>query len=176
MKYTGKQVDHAGKKLRSILLKDTSDKLSEAMDVMSYWRASHTDALELAFIKLQVITLKEDANAIFVKRLKVIAKLTAFSNSLKNIDARINERGSAGFILLRIDIPKTTVYSLFFEATAAEQAEMEYVRLEKKYSAESDNVVALVSATAVGGIKEAYPNFFADSSNFLQHLTLVLNI
>lgn len=53
---------------------------------------------------------------------------------------------------------------------------MEYVRLEKKYSAESDNVVALVSATAVGGIKEAYPNFFADSSNFLQHLTLVLNI
>lgn len=114
MKYTGKQVDHAGKKLRSILL--------------------------------------------------------------KNIDARINERGSAGFILLRIDIPKTTVYSLFFEATAAEQAEMEYVRLEKKYSAESDNVVALVSATAVGGIKEAYPNFFADSSNFLQHLTLVLNI
>ncbi|MBS4052178.1 MAG: hypothetical protein KGZ69_13355, partial [Methylomonas sp.] len=44
---------------------------------------------------------------------------------------------------------------------------------EKKSAGQSNLVIALVSTTAVGGIKDAYPNYFADSTEFLRHLLIV---
>jgi hypothetical protein len=55
-------------------------------------------------------------------------------------------------------------------------AEMLYIKAEKLASGKNYIVVALVSTTAVGGIKEAYPNYFADSTEFLHHLVLITSV
>ena len=34
-------------------------------------------------------------------------------------------------------------------------------------------MIALVATNAIGGVKEAYPNYFADSQLFLQYLGLI---
>jgi len=70
MSYTGKEIDRAGQILRLGSEKNSHEDFSHALDVMSFWRSSHVDALDLAFNKLQVIALKEDKDTIFAKRLK----------------------------------------------------------------------------------------------------------
>jgi ppGpp synthetase/RelA/SpoT-type nucleotidyltranferase len=108
-------------------------------------------------------------------KLRVLEKLGAFAGSLKVVDARLNKsKEETGFVLLKINLEKKTVESLMFASSKTKEAEAEYLRLEAKTAKEEGTVVALVSSTAVGGIKEAYPNYFADSSNFLNHLRLVL--
>jgi ppGpp synthetase/RelA/SpoT-type nucleotidyltranferase len=109
------------------------------------------------------------------KKLRVIEKLDAFAASLKVVDGRLNEtKEDAGFVLLRIDLAKKTVESAMFASSATKKAESEYSEAEAETAKLESIVVALVSSTAVGGIKEAYPNYFADSSNFIHHLRLVL--
>ena len=53
------------------------------------------------------------------------------------------------------------------------EAEKRYIETEKQSAGKNDIVVALVSTTAIGGIKEAYPNYFADSTEFIKHLLFV---
>ena len=58
------------------------------------------------------------------------------------------------------------------DSVAAEKANLE---LEKQTIDDPRTVVALVSSAAVGGIKAAYPNYFADSTEFLKLLYIVQN-
>ncbi|MES2088944.1 MAG: (p)ppGpp synthetase, partial [Pseudomonadota bacterium] len=62
-----------------------------------------------------------------------------------------------------------------FSQNSAE-AETDYTKAEQQHAKSDEIVVALVSATALGGIKEAYPNYFADSTEFLKHLLLIQSI
>lgn len=48
-----------------------------------------------------------------------------------------------------------------------------YTEKEKNNSTKSGIVVALVSSTEVGGIQEAYPNYFADSEKFMELVEIV---
>jgi len=50
-----------------------------------------------------------------------------------------------------------------------------YTEAEKQSAGKEYIVVALVSTVALGGIKEAYPNYFADSTEFLKYLLFVTN-
>jgi hypothetical protein len=58
----------------------------------------------------------------------------------------------------------------------AKKANYLYVEAEKKAALENHTVVALVFSNAVGGIKSAYPNYFADSSQFIKYLSYVKRI
>lgn len=88
--YSGKQVNKAGEIL---LVSDTikdEEKLSQAMAVMSFWRFSHEEHLEIALSTVQRIAQKIDKNAIFAKRLKrypsILLKLQRFEKmKLKNM-------------------------------------------------------------------------------------------
>lgn len=48
-----------------------------------------------------------------------------------------------------------------------------YIEKEKTNSTKPGIVIALVSSTAVGGIQEAYPNYFADSDKFMELVEIV---
>ena len=111
---------------------------------------------------------------ILAKKLKVLKKLDAFSNSLKIIDKKLTDQSQSGYVLLRIEIPKTTLHSFIFSSQDAIKAEKMYKDFEKEFSNEEDTVVALVSTTSVGDIKDAYPNYFADSTEFIHHLNFIL--
>jgi ppGpp synthetase/RelA/SpoT-type nucleotidyltranferase len=108
--------------------------------------------------------------------LNVLKMLIAFSNSLKIIENKLdNHRDKqTEFVLLKIDTLKKTVYSELFTKEESKIAEGKYVEAEKEAASRNGVVAALVSTTAVGGIREAYPNYFADSTEFAKHLQLII--
>lgn len=110
------------------------------------------------------------------KKLNIFTLLQAYSNSLKIVDGRIEEDAIDGYALIEVQTDKKTVTTSLFKKEENEEAEKKYVEAEKKTAGNNDLVVALVSTTAVGGIKEAYPNYFADSTDFLEHLLLVTKL
>ena len=110
------------------------------------------------------------------KNLDVKTKLQAYAGSLQVINTKITIGEEVGFVLLHMDINKSTVTVTSFEENKASEAEEKYIAAEKQYAGSQNDVIALVSTTNIGDIKEAYPNFFADSSLFAKHLGYIENI
>jgi hypothetical protein len=110
--------------------------------------------------------------------LKVVEMFDAFAGSLKVVDTKLSELEATeyGYVLLEIDIPNSNVSTSFFPNNEPQNAEVAYISSEKKAAGNDGMVVALVSTSAVGDIKEAYPNYFADSTAFLNHLVLIQTI
>ncbi|NML60710.1 RelA/SpoT domain-containing protein [Massilia sp. RP-1-19] len=106
-------------------------------------------------------------------QLDVITKFNAFAQSLNIINERLSEVPVTGYALIEVDTKKRQVSSSLYSDDMNAEAEARYIKCEKIAAETPHRVVALVSTTAVGGIKEAYPNYFADSTDFLQHLWFV---
>jgi len=115
------------------------------------------------------ITVKEKA-----KSLLVPDKLDAYANSLRMVDEWLDEDSPEGYVLLQVDINKREVRGEFFVKEDFNLAKKQYAEYEKATTDNDEQVVALVSSDSVGGVKKAYPNYFADSTDFLRHLALVL--
>lgn len=109
------------------------------------------------------------------KTVAAARRLEAFSNSLKIIDDRLSELPGSGYVLLKIDTVDRSVSYGMYKSKDSIAAEKAYIALEKQTIDEPRTVVALVSSAAVGGIKAAYPNYFADSTEFLKLLNIVEN-
>ncbi len=110
-------------------------------------------------------------------QLDVIEKLNAFAGSLMVIDDQLAEStDTSGYSLLKINVKKHTLESAIFSGDDSELAEEEYIKAEKEASSNHSIAVALVSSTTVGDIREAYPNYFADSGEFLKHLDFISNV
>lgn len=109
------------------------------------------------------------------KKLNVAKKFEAFAHSLNIVDGHIKERQVNGYVLVEVNLTKSSVNSTYFNREDNKDAEKMYIEAEKKADEQKDIVVALVSTTAVGGIKEAYPNYFADSTEFIKHLLFIIN-
>lgn len=113
----------------------------------------------------------------YIEKLAVFEKLEAFASSIKVVDEKITkDLGDEGYVLLTIDTGKRHVNLNLFDSKLGKKAEEAYSAAEKEYAKNESVVVALVSTTRIGGIKEAYPNYFADSSDFLRHLDLIRRI
>jgi ppGpp synthetase/RelA/SpoT-type nucleotidyltranferase len=106
--------------------------------------------------------------------LDVFEILQGFTGSLQVIDGELKEASEdVGYVLLIIDTNQHIVNSTYFKNADSELAERKYTEAEKAASSQSKVVVALVSTGAVGDIKEAYPNYFADSTQFLKYLNYI---
>ncbi len=116
-----------------------------------------------------------ESSYILSNKLGVLEKFNAFSGSLKVADEHINKMPIKGYILLDINVNKPSVKSTLFPSEKFEEAASKYLTAEKKANSKSNHVVALVSTDAVGGIKEAYPNYFADSTRFMHNLNITIN-
>ncbi len=112
----------------------------------------------------------------YCRQLDVFGKLEAFAGSLQVIEDRLHDAPKeTGFVLIKINHASTKVMTKIFHADNINEAEKEYIETEKEAASEGNFSVALVSTDAVGDIKIAYPNYFADSSEFLKHLTYIQN-
>lgn len=107
------------------------------------------------------------------KKLAVEKIFQAFTNSLKIVEGELDKNAVDGYVLIEVDTLKATVTVTFFKQDDSKIAGQRYIEAEKKVAGKDGLVVALVSTTAVGGIKEAYPNYFADSTEFLKHYFLI---
>lgn len=109
------------------------------------------------------------------KKLSVDRKLQSFAHSVRIVDQQVQEDDVQGYVLLEIDTDGGTVTTTLFPEESSKEAEEYYTSAEKASADSTSMVVALVSTTAVGGVKEAYPNFFADSTEFIANLSIVFS-
>lgn len=95
-----------------------------------------------------------------------------YRNLLQSVENNIS-KSKQGYVLLRLNTVKGTVDLEFFKPAEYIQAMDRYASYEKILLENKSWVIALVATNALGGIKQAYPNYFADSQLFLNYLGLI---
>lgn len=95
-----------------------------------------------------------------------------YRSLLESVESSIKNT-KKGYVLLRLNTMKGSVDLEFFKPEEYLQATQRYANYEKLLLENRNWVIALVSTNALGGIKEAYPNYFADSQLFLKYLGLI---
>lgn len=110
------------------------------------------------------------------KKLSVMDKFSAFTQSIKLANEHLDSVTEAQYTLLTIDTKNKKLNSTLFSKEQFDNAASEYLLAEKSAIIDDGIVVALVSADSLGGLKEAYPNYFADSSIFIKHINLSIQI
>ena len=108
------------------------------------------------------------------KKLDVIENFQAFASCLKITDDKLSIEPHDGYVLLTIDVKRKRLSMSVFDRGDFARAAEKYLEQEKQAAISDQKVVVLVSTEAVGGIKEAYPNYFGDSSRFLTLLTATI--
>ncbi|MDY6460489.1 hypothetical protein [Acinetobacter faecalis] len=80
---------------------------------------------------------------------------------------------SDGYVLIQLDTSTQKISYEFFPKARHSEASLKYSYYEKLFSKEEKLIVTLLSTDAVGGLKQAYPNYFADSEFFLAHIQYI---
>lgn len=103
------------------------------------------------------------------RKLDIFSVFEAFSDSLKLVgEYGISDR--EGYYLIQINTIKKTVKCNFYGVEAYDRAVEDYLRHESEITDQTAKVVALVSTLSIKDLKEAYPNYFADSADFLESI------
>ncbi|EDZ90390.1 RelA/SpoT domain-containing protein [Francisella tularensis] len=103
------------------------------------------------------------------KKLGAIDKLKAYKAVSSNLLETIS---SKKFILLWLKKKERTIQIFNFDSY--ESAKQMYVAMEKEYTNNNDFDVLLVNVESMNELKKAYPNYFADSSEFVSKLEKIL--
>lgn len=103
------------------------------------------------------------------RKLDVFDVFEAYSDSLKIVsEYGIHDR--EGYYLIQINTLKKTFKCNFYGVEAYENAVVDYLQHESAIIDSPTKVVALVSTSSISDLKEAYPNYFADSRLFIEQL------
>ncbi len=106
------------------------------------------------------------------KKLSVYKKFEGYAGSLQVIDSHVKKEVE-GYNLIKINFQKQTVAVVTFPLNQFNKATEEYLKYEKEAARKKDFIVALVSSQSIDNLKEAYPNYFADSALFVYNLRQV---
>lgn len=105
----------------------------------------------------------------YIKRLDVHKKFQAFANSLKIMEKHLEIQDDS-YNLIKVDISQGIVDVKSYPKGSFSEAADNYLKSEKEAAKSKKFVVALVSSSSINNLKEAYPNYFADSAVFIDNL------
>lgn len=115
----------------------------------------------------------------YIKKLDIFERFAAFANSLRVIENQLQEIDTdTGYVLISIDTFDKNLTTTMFsnDEEGNKDAEKFYIEAEKQAASKQALIVALVSSSNVASIKDAYPNYFADSTSFLEYLEVIEKI
>lgn len=121
------------------------------------------------------ITDSLDLTVYYIKKLEVYRKFRAFASSLKTMEKHIEVEDDS-YNLIKVDVSKNIVIVLNYSKKSFSEAVGDYLKLENEAAKNGDFIVALVSSSSFINLKEAYPNYFADSAIFIDHLENIENM
>ena len=115
------------------------------------------------------------------KILDMTMGLMSFEQQLKNYckaAEKINKELMSknykdGFVLMRLNVQSHKIEEEFFNRSEHALASLRYSQYEQLLSKDEKWIITLLSTDAVGGLKEAYPNYFADSEIFLNYISYI---
>lgn len=105
-------------------------------------------------------------------KLHAYKKFEAFAQSIKIIEEHRRIEGE-GYNLMTINTAKKFCEIFTYGVEHFNDAAKDYLTAEKMAASEKDVVVALVSSQSTDNLKEAYPNYFADSALFVSNVRKV---
>jgi ppGpp synthetase/RelA/SpoT-type nucleotidyltranferase len=110
----------------------------------------------------------------FERSLHLQKKLESYTNLIGSVDAVLEDKpDTQGYYLVYVNLEVGSVIAQdFFGSNEIDLANDRYLALEKKIDGNDKEITALVSTEAVGGIKEAYPNYFADAQKLLTYMKI----
>lgn len=106
------------------------------------------------------------------KKLRVIEKLKAFTATTSHLKQKNDS--STTYYILTLDVKKRVVNIKSFPSVSLKKASEYYSNLEKQYSEDISKDVVLVSAKSVVELRKAYPNYFADTREFIKNLERII--
>lgn len=177
--YTGQALkSNQGEKEWALFFKLVSEHFSIMEQIHQFERMS-LEEKAISYYRALINKTKEIDSLMLIKSLYISlainVKFEAFQHTLKVVNEYIEEDSQAGYILLEINTLIKEINSTLFNKEQSSIAESLYTESEKNNAGNPFKVVALVSANAVGGVKEAYPNYFADSNNFMELITIIFH-
>jgi hypothetical protein len=101
-------------------------------------------------------------------RLEVVTHMDAWNTFLKITPEE--QLDAAGVILLKLDIGARRLSATPFAKDKLAQADEEYYRLEKQFEGSPKVQVVRVKADSAKNLKNAYPNFYLNTTAFLAAL------
>jgi Region found in RelA / SpoT proteins len=109
-----------------------------------------------------------------INDLGVLPRLRAFAVSTGRLGQRTENRSD--YFLLILDIEQSSIKISRFQIDKLQEATGQYASLEKEFKDQSNKDVVLVSASSVHGLRKAYPNYFADTGDFVKNIEKVIAI
>jgi ppGpp synthetase/RelA/SpoT-type nucleotidyltranferase len=109
-----------------------------------------------------------------INDLGVLPRLRAFAVSTGHLGQKTENKSD--YFLLILDIEKSSMSIKRFPVDKLQDATEKYASLEKEFKDNSDKDVVLVSASSVHGLRKAYPNYFADTSDFAKNIEKVITV
>jgi ppGpp synthetase/RelA/SpoT-type nucleotidyltranferase len=117
-------------------------------------------------IKKKLIAIEQNLNA--------FSKLNSYSVSTKEINRNRQNHEKHEHFVINLNELTGQGNITFFKKNQELEAEKEYSRLEIKHTTNSSINIVLVSAKSINDIKIGFPNYFADSSFFINNLKNIL--
>lgn len=104
-----------------------------------------------------------------ISKLNIYKRFEAFRVTLSYIDQNVLGHEHA-YCLIRIDTHLNQGEVSLFSESEAVKATGQYLAAEKESAKKPNIVSALVNVASVGNLKQAFPNYFADSTIFIDTL------
>jgi hypothetical protein len=122
--------------------------------------------------------IKKDIQIVskLIEKLEVLKKFNLFTSSIKFTHEQKAMVFNDGYILIIIDNIDNKTFNIetnFFDKNSFEKATKKYLEVEKDILLQKHFVTALVSSNSISEIEKAYPNYFADSTNFITYISLI---
>lgn len=107
------------------------------------------------------------------KKLDIHEKFCSYRDSVSVMAEAIHQISDGYFLIaMEFDNSDTKIKISLFPSEELSKATDKYLELEKISLSNDNYICALVSTMSVGGIEKAYPNYFADSTKFIEYLEL----
>jgi hypothetical protein len=106
------------------------------------------------------------------QKLNVVARLNAFAVSANHIIERIESK--TDYFLLELTNEGSQVLITQYRTADFERATEAYLQKEKQAKENKTSDVVLVAAGSMHALHSAYPNYFADSKEFLRYMERAL--
>jgi len=99
---------------------------------------------------------------------KIEERLNGFTTAAKHIIEETSD--NEYYYLVRLSIKENMVYISSYSIDDFSYANNEYTELEREYSNDPTTEVVLVSTDSVDELKSGFPNYFLDTSKFLNNM------
>ncbi|MFW5846761.1 MAG: (p)ppGpp synthetase [Nanoarchaeota archaeon] len=108
------------------------------------------------------------------QELQVIKIMTNWAKAVRIFEREFKQKPDLQYFLLELDILGEKLNITGYTADEEQTALEEYARIEKLHQGQKEYDVVLVGVDVAQDLKKAYPNYFADTSEFLKELEKLL--